>query len=134
MFSRERRQHRRYVIDLPARFRIVPPSQPGRASPFQEARLTDLSEGGARLLTNTVQVQDLHIFQPTQCTSEQCVLLVEIPDTDPPHTLRARVIWYDHAAEDSAFTFQAGLQFIDTTADQKKDIRSYVQRLKSNRC
>ena len=132
--ARERRRHKRYPIDLPARFRIVLPSQPAAASPFQTARLADLSEGGARLLTNTVRVENLHIFHPTASTSEQCLLDVEVAETDPPQTVRARVIWYDHTPEGSPFAFQAGLQFLEPSADQRKEIRTCLERLKNRRC
>ena len=132
--SRERRRYKRYQMEMPVRFRIVPPSQPGKASPFQPARLTNLSEGGVLMLTNTVRVEDLHIFHPTLSTSEQCVLDVETVEIDPPLVLRAKVAWYDKAGEESPFYFQAGLQFIDLSGDQKKEIRNCIKRLQEKRC
>ncbi len=129
--SRERRRTKRYRADLPARFRIIPPSTPGDATPFESAQVQDLSEGGVRMLTNTVRVQGLHILQPTVTTSEQCILEIELPHGDPPLTVPGKVAWYDQAGEDSPFSFQAGVQFIDLSPEQKQEIRSLLQRLKT---
>ncbi len=134
MLAIERRRHRRYPIDLPVRFRIVPPSHPGQASPFQIARIVELAEEGARLLTNTVYVENLHIFHPSHTSCEQCVLDVEVAEAEPPQAVRGRVVWYDHASEGSPYTFQAGLEFLDTSTDQKNQIRACIGRIKSHRC
>jgi len=129
--SRERRRTKRFRADLPARFRIVPPSHPADASPFQSAHVQDLSEGGVRILTDTVRVEGLHILHPLVATSEQCLLEIEIPHDDPPLTVRGKVVWYDRAGEDTPFSFQAGVQFVDLSPDRKQEIRSLLQRLKT---
>ncbi len=86
------------------------------------------------MLTNTVRVQNLHILQPTLSSSEQCELDVETVDMDPPLTLRARVAWYDKAGEGSPFSFQAGLQFLELSGEQKQEIRNCVKRIQEKRC
>lgn len=132
--TRERRRHKRFPLEMPVRFRIVPPSQPGNASAFQPARLQNLSEGGVRLLTNTVRVDDLHILHPTPLTSEQCEIDLETVDQDPPLKMRARVAWYDRTGQDAPFSFQAGLQFIRLSREQKREIVTCVKRIQEDRC
>jgi hypothetical protein len=85
------------------------------------------------MLTNTVQVEGLHILQPTPSTSEQCVLDLETVNMDPPLILRAKVAWYDKTGAESPFSFQAGLQFVDLSRDQKQEVRNCIKHLKEKR-
>jgi hypothetical protein len=128
--QKERRRFKRHRTDLPARFRIVLPSRPGDATAFYAARISDLSEGGLRMLTDTVRVDELHIFQPAPTTFEQSVLDIEIAGAEAPLTVCARVVWYDRAAEGSPFSFQAGVQFVDLTPEQKEAVLGLLRGLK----
>jgi hypothetical protein len=127
---RELRRFKRYRADLPARFRIVLPSRPGNATAFHPAEINDLSEGGLRMLTDTVRLEDLHIFHPAPTTFEQSVLDIEIAGGEAPLRVFARVVWYDRTGEGSPFSFQAGVQFVDLTPEQREGVLGLLRDLK----
>ncbi len=112
-------------------FRIFPPSRPDLVSPPIEGELFDLSLGGMRLLTNTVQSGDLHILHPNLSTSEQCRLEIELPDGQETLTLTGRVAWYDRNTEDHPFAFRMGIEFVEITPEDCRRIQALIKRSQS---
>ena len=127
--ARERRRSKRYKLNTSFRFRIFLPSRPETVSPWLSAQLYDISEMGMRFLTDTVQSEGLHFFHPNTTTSEQGLLEIEIPSGDQTLTMRGRVVWYDRTPEDSAMTFQAGVEFEEMSRDLRKQIRDFIQEI-----
>jgi len=130
ILHKERRRTKRFRLDLLTRFRIIPPSHPDKASSFLAAQIYDLSEGGMRILTNTVHAEGLHIFHATVSPPEQCILEIRIVDLDPPLTIHGKVVWYDKMEQDPSYEFQIGLEFVNLTKDQQETIRTILKILK----
>ena len=128
MSHKDRRKAKRYLLKLPIRFLIYAPSLPEKISPSLDAQLYDLSELGMRILTNHVRSEDMHILSPNLTTSEQCLLKIEIPQEKEVLTLQGKVIWYDRNSGDEPFSFQVGIEFLDSSPDLKGKIKALMQQ------
>ncbi len=127
MQDKDRRKAKRFLVDLPIRFRIYPPSRPDNISGTLDAHLFDLSEQGMRIFSNHVRSDNLHILSPNLTTSEQCLLQIEVPHEKESLTLHGRVVWYDRNAEQNPYSFQIGIEFINFTADTKEKLKALIQ-------
>jgi c-di-GMP-binding flagellar brake protein YcgR len=105
------------------------PSKPHARSRELDGRLFDLSLTGMRMLADTVQSDGLHIFHPTFSTFEQCLLTIEIETEKGPITLSGQVVWYDKANEESTFSFQIGIKFIELRPEDAKKIQDLCKHL-----
>jgi hypothetical protein len=130
-FIRERRQSRRDGLDLPVQFRIYLPSCPDTASSFLPGQISDFSQHGLALLTNAIQSDRFHIFHPTPTTSEQCLLEIRIPNRGEDLSLHGKVVWYDRNAEEAAFMFRVGIELLDHTKDQRKQLEASIREHES---
>ena len=81
-----------------------------------------------RLLTDTVQSDGLHVFLPTASTSEQCRLTMEIETEQGSIPISGTVIWYDRTDEDSLFSFQLGIRFLEVTPEVAQKIQDLCRR------
>ena len=122
LHKERRRRHREKGMNLPVQFSLYFPSQPESASSPFTAQLADLSEHGMCLLTDFICYKDLHILLPSMFTSEQCRLKIKILDDDKSFTVHGKAVWYDRNTKDAPFIFRAGIEFLDLTADLKKQI------------
>ena len=128
MSHKDRRKAKRYLLKLPIQFLIYAPSLPEKISPRLDAQLYDLSELGMRILTNHVRSEDMHILSPNLTTSEQCLLKIEIPQEKEVLTLQGKVIWYDRNSGGEHFSFQVGIEFLDSSPDLKGKIKTLIQQ------
>jgi hypothetical protein len=86
-----------------------------------------------RLMTNIVQSGPLHIFPPDLTASEQAHLEIEVPDGEQTLTLIGRVVWYDQNTEGHPYSFRAGVEFVDTGAEDRMRIQSLIKRSLASR-
>jgi len=117
-----RRGYRRKGLNLPVQFTLYFPSRPEVASSTITAQLADLSEQGMCLMTDSICYKDLHILLPSASTSEQCQLEIKILDEDNAFTVHGKAVWYDRNTSDAPFIFKAGIEFLNLTGDNKKQI------------
>ncbi len=124
--QKDRRQSKRYQMDLSLRYNIFIPSQPQSTSPVLSARLYDLSEHGLGLLTNTLECDNFHMVDPSLQTSEQCHLTIEIPYDERPLALVGKAVWYIQNPEGHSYLFRVGVQFLHHNADIRKKIATFI--------
>ena len=122
----ERRQSKRHKIDMPLKYRIFLPSCPAIRTPLLTARIYDLSEHGIGLLTNILDRDGLHIFDPSQQTAEQCHLQIELPYDEEPLVLNGRAAWYIQNPSGHSFLYRVGIQFVGINADIRKKIANFI--------
>ena len=124
--QKERRFAKRHRMDMPARFRIYPPSQPEQSSTEIRAQVVDLSRMGIGLLAESVECGGLHIMHPWTATSEQCLLEIQVLCGKTPLTLQGKAAWYSQQEERRPFGFRIGIELLNLTAEVKARIRELL--------
>jgi hypothetical protein len=124
--QKERRFAKRQRMDLPARIRIYPPSEPEQTSAEIRAQVVDLSRMGIGLLAEKVESRGLHIMHPWTATSEQCLLEIQILCGENPLTLQGKAVWYSQQEESGPFGFRIGVELLNLTAEVKASIRELL--------
>lgn len=93
-----------------------------------EARTYDISEGGLRLLSTTVQADGLHVLNPVTAPCEQCLLSIEIQTPAGILAVCGQVVWYDRSGPQDVFPFQMGVRFIDVPPETRQRILGLCKR------
>ena len=124
--QKERRFAKRHRMDVPARLRIFPPSEPEQPSAAIRAQVVDLSRTGIGLLAESVESGGLHIMHPWTATSEQCLLEIQVLCGENPLTLQGKAVWYAQQEERKPFGFRIGIELLNLTAEVKARIRDLV--------
>ena len=124
--QKDRRRAKRYRMDVPASFRIYPPSRPEHSSAYLPAQVFDLSKLAMGLFADNVECGGVHIMHPWPVTSEQCLLEIKIQHSEPALTLKGKVVWYSQQEDEEPYCFRIGIELLDVTPETKEGIRKLI--------
>ncbi|MBI3077227.1 MAG: PilZ domain-containing protein [Deltaproteobacteria bacterium] len=116
-FPADRRRHARLTISVPVECWLE-----GAAGDRLAGVTENLSEDGLCLLCNSVFLGGQHVFHPhpgrPRLRQTPLVLEATLPDGQRART-RAEPVWFDRAAEGSAWRFRVGVRFVEVPPEAR---------------
>ncbi len=109
----ERRKHPRYTHRLPVQYKNIK----SLASPFVGALVRDIGEGGIRFVGNEFL-----------SLANRLVMTLSLPAPSHPIKIISKVAWIKKLSMGDQY--EIGNQFLNMSAEDKKELKSYLEKLK----
>ncbi len=126
----ERREHPRCDIAVDVEFHVWDEVSRKPLTEKYAGGLTNVSLLGACLQTNHILIAGHHLMIHNDVEGKTPLFIYipsAIPGESPSWKIKANVVWYKKAGEERKFLFDVGLEFIDVTEDDRKNLKALMQ-------
>lgn len=129
-FGLERRQHPRCDVTVDVEFHVWDAVGQKPLTKKFAAGLTNISLEGACLQTSHILIAGHHLMIHNDVEGKT-PLFIYIPSAAAGESsswkLKANVVWYKKAEEERKFLFDVGLEFIDLSEDDRKNLQTLLK-------
>ena len=128
-----KRQHFRLPVQSPVAFKIIRGKNLDERTPPLSGMIKDISLGGLQFGTNTLNHEELYIFNEFERTKDRAfkpnLLLIKfsLPGEEKPFIIYCQPRWNDRGDLVDAYDFYIGVKFIKVKQEDLARLRDYIQ-------